>query len=85
MSATCDIITVFQIYGQFVPTGSRIPGAYFVKLTFSLRGDTHMTTTLRGGLWMLSDVRGWGISKCFERPNWIGAMTRHHAEPKIYI
>ena len=53
-----------------------------------------MTSTLRGGVGdgggkndMLSDVGGWGVSKCSGRPififfikeNWICAMTRHHA------
>ena len=37
---------------------------------------------------MLSDVAGWGVSKCsghpififFIKENWIWAMTRHHAD-----
>ena len=39
---------------------------------------------------MLLDVGGWGVSKrserrmfiFFSKENWIGAMTRHHAESK---
>ena len=41
---------------------------------------------------MLSDVGGWGFSKCSGRPifvfikeNWICEMTIHHAEPNINI
>ena len=40
---------------------------------------------------MLSDVGGWGVSKCsgrrivFIKENWIYAMARHHAEPDINI
>ena len=65
-----------------------------------VRGDTHMTPTLRrkgrggggeGTNEMLSDVGGGG-SKCSGRPiffflkeNWICAITRHHAEPTIAL
>ena len=74
------------------------------KYRFELRGDTHMTSTFRGremGLGVvgrgkneiLSDVEGWGVSKCSGRPififfvkeDWICAVTRHHAEPHIGI
>ena len=62
-----------------------------------LRGDTHMTYTLkeggRGKNEMLSDVGGWEVSECSGRPvfiflikeNWIWAMNRHHAEPSMNI
>ena len=34
MSANCEVIVIFPIYGQF---GGQIPDAQFVKLTFSLK------------------------------------------------
>ena len=58
-----------------------------------IRGDTHMTSTLRGmamGVgerqkWDVIGRRGWGFSECSGRPififfikeNWISSMTRH--------
>ena len=63
-----------------------------------IRGDTHMTSTLRGdGGWvygkneMLSDVEEGRGSQCSIRPiffikgNWICAKTRDHAEASINL
>ena len=66
--------------------------------TLIQRGDTHMTSTLRGseGVKALSDVGGRGMEKgglasvlgvqsfyFIINKNWICAMTRYHVEPNI--
>ena len=45
MSVNCDVIVVFSIYGQSGATGSRIPDAQIVKLTFSLIVTFYPTKT----------------------------------------
>ena len=36
MSANCDVVVIFSIYGQLEQSGSHIPDTNFVKLTFPL-------------------------------------------------
>ena len=45
MSTNCDITVIFSIYGQFGATGSWIPDALSIKLTFSLTLTFYLTKT----------------------------------------
>ena len=43
MSVNCDVIAIFRIYGQSGAIRRRIPDAWSVKLTFSLRVTFYLT------------------------------------------